>query len=184
MRRRAASRCTSTRASAGWCCRSGVRDGADCRWDFRVPGVTSISADLHKFGYAPKGASVLLQRGRDRQRAQYFATTRWPGYPVVNPTILGSKSAGPLAAAWAIIQALGRDGLRRARGSRAQRSTRALIERDRRRSRACGSSATRSARCSRSRPTSRSPPERRVDPHHWADAGARARAGCCSCSPG
>lgn len=80
-------------------------------WNFEVHGVTSISADLHKFGYAPKGASVLLQRGRDRQRAQYFATTGWPGYPVVNPTILGSKSAGPLAAAWAIIQALGIQGL-------------------------------------------------------------------------
>ena len=79
-------------------------------WDFRVPGVTSLSADLHKFGYAPKGASVLLQRGRDRQRAQYFATTRWPGYPVVNPTMLGSKSAGALAASWAIIRALGEEG--------------------------------------------------------------------------
>jgi glutamate/tyrosine decarboxylase-like PLP-dependent enzyme len=79
-------------------------------WDFRVPGVTSISADLHKFGYAPKGASVLLQRGRDRQRLQYFATTSWPGYPVVNPTVLGSKSAAALAAAWAIIQALGAAG--------------------------------------------------------------------------
>lgn len=79
-------------------------------WDFRVAGVTSVSADLHKFGYAPKGASVLLQRGRDRHRTQYFATTGWPGYPVVNPTLLGSKSAGALAAAWAIIEALGNDG--------------------------------------------------------------------------
>lgn len=79
-------------------------------WDFRVPGVTSISADLHKYGYAPKGASVLLQRGRDRQRMQYFATTRWPGYPVVNSTMLGSKSAAPLAAAWAITRALGTAG--------------------------------------------------------------------------
>lgn len=79
-------------------------------WDFAVPGVTSVSADLHKYGYAPKGVSVLLQRGRDRQRAQYFATTAWPGYPVVNPTMLGSKAAGPLAAAWAIVHALGADG--------------------------------------------------------------------------
>ncbi|CAM3355260.1 aminotransferase class V-fold PLP-dependent enzyme [Occultella aeris] len=79
-------------------------------WDFAVPGVTSVSVDLHKYGYAPKGASVLLQRGRDRQRLQYFATTRWPGYPVVNPTILGSRSAGPLAAAWAITRALGMPG--------------------------------------------------------------------------
>src|SRR5688572_7006678 len=70
-----------------------TREGVELRaWDFRVEGVTSVSADLHKFGYAPKGASVLLQRGRERQRAQFFATTRWPGYPVVNPTILGSKS--------------------------------------------------------------------------------------------
>jgi glutamate/tyrosine decarboxylase-like PLP-dependent enzyme len=95
-------------------------------WDFAVPGVTSVSADLHKYGYAPKGVSVLLQRGRDRQRMQYFATTRWPGYPVVNPTILGSKSAGPLAAAWAISHALGRDGFQRLADS-CQRSTDALI---------------------------------------------------------
>ncbi|WP_017791973.1 pyridoxal phosphate-dependent decarboxylase family protein [Leucobacter salsicius] len=79
-------------------------------WDFRVPGVTSMSADLHKFGYAPKGVSVLLHRGRVRHRAQFFATTRWPGYPVVNPTLLGSRSASPLAAAWAITRRLGDDG--------------------------------------------------------------------------
>ncbi len=82
-------------------------------WDFRVRGVTSISADLHKFGYAPKGVSVLLHggpRARRRQRAQFFATTRWAGYPVVNPTLLGSRSASPLAAAWAITQHLGNRG--------------------------------------------------------------------------
>ncbi len=81
-------------------------------WDFRLPGVTSISADLHKFGYAPKGVSVLLHRGRARHRAQFFATTDWPGYPVVNPTLLGSRSAAPLAAAWAITQHLGAEGFR------------------------------------------------------------------------
>ena len=79
-------------------------------WDFRVPGVTSISSDLHKFGYAPKGVSVLLHRGRKRHRRQFFATTSWPGYPVVNPTLLGSKSASPLAAAWAITSHLGDSG--------------------------------------------------------------------------
>ena len=79
-------------------------------WDFRVRGVTSMSADLHKFGYAPKGVSVLLHRGRRRHRAQFFATTRWAGYPVVNPTLLGSRSASPLAAGWAITQHLGSDG--------------------------------------------------------------------------
>jgi sphinganine-1-phosphate aldolase len=96
-------------------------------WDFEADGVTSISADLHKFGYSPKGASVLLQRGRDRQRTQYFATTRWPGYPVVNPTILGSKSAGSLAASWAIIHALGADGFARLAAS-CERSTTALAQ--------------------------------------------------------
>lgn len=82
-------------------------------WDFRVRGVTSISADLHKFGYAPKGVSVLLHGGRDgrrSRRAQFFATTRWAGYPVVNPTLLGSRSASPLAAGWAITQHLGDAG--------------------------------------------------------------------------
>jgi glutamate/tyrosine decarboxylase-like PLP-dependent enzyme len=82
-------------------------------WDFRVAGVTSMSADLHKYGYAPKGASVLLHRGRERRAAQYFATTRWPGYAIVNPTMLGSRSASSLAAAWAIIQRLGDEGYAR-----------------------------------------------------------------------
>lgn len=137
-------------------------------WDFRVPGVTSMSADLHKFGYAPKGVSVVLQRPRDRQRAQYFATTRWPGYPVVNPTILGSKSAGPLAAGWAIVQALGLDGFGELAASMV-RSTRAV--------------AAEIGRIEGLRvvgiPTGpllavavdeTVAPELRVDPHHWADA--------------
>ena len=79
-------------------------------WDFRIPGVSSISADLHKYGYAPKGASVLLHADRDRHRAGFFATTDWPGYPVVNPTLLGSRSAAGLAAAWAITEHLGTEG--------------------------------------------------------------------------
>ena len=79
-------------------------------WDFRVPGVTSMSADLHKYGYAPKGASLVLYRGRQRHLAQYFATSSWPGYPVVNPTMLGSRSATALAAAWAVVRALGAEG--------------------------------------------------------------------------
>ena len=134
-------------------------------WDLRVPGVTSISADLHKFGYAPKGVSVLLQRGRDRQRAQFFATTRWPGYPVINPTILGSKSAGPLAAAWAITQALGTSGYAELAASCA-RSTAALID-------VVGSidglrvvgSPVGPLFAVAADPDSSSP----IDPHHWAD---------------
>lgn len=80
-------------------------------WDLAVDGVTSISADLHKYGFAPKGASVVLYRDPARHRAQYFATTAWPGYPVVNPTVLGSRSAGGLAAAWAVLETLGDDGI-------------------------------------------------------------------------
>lgn len=93
-------------------------------WDLRLPGVTSVSADLHKFGYAPKGVSVLLHRGRSRHRAQFFALAGWPGYPVVNATLLGSRSASPLAAAWAITQRLGAEGYRELTGAcvRAARS--------------------------------------------------------------
>jgi sphinganine-1-phosphate aldolase len=140
---------------------------ATAPWDFRVPGVTSVSADLHKFGYAPKGASVLLQRGRDRQRAQYFATTRWSGYPVVNPTMLGSKSAGALAASWAIIRALGENGYAELAAS-CERSTAALqavvdgIEG----LRVVGDPVGPLFAVA----TDESVPEdRRVDPHHWAD---------------
>lgn len=79
-------------------------------WDFRVDGVTSISADLHKYGFAPKGASLVLYRGRERHLAQYFATSAWPGYPVVNPTMLGSRSATGMAAAWAVVRCLGEQG--------------------------------------------------------------------------
>ncbi|WP_314149051.1 aspartate aminotransferase family protein [uncultured Leifsonia sp.] len=150
-------------------------------WDFRVPGVVSVSADLHKFGYAPKGASVLLQRGRDRQRLQYFATTAWPGYPVVNPTLLGSKSAGALAASWAIIQALGARGLAELADS-CRRSTRTLadIVGDIEGLRVLG------------RPTGpllavatdeELATERRVDPHHWADR-ARRRGWLLQLQPG
>ena len=136
-------------------------------WDFRVSGVTSLSADLHKLGYTPKGASVLLQRGRDRQRAQYFATTRWPGYPVVNPTMLGSKSAGALAASWAIIRALGEDGYaeltaQSARSTAALQAAVSAIEGLRVVGNPVGplfAVATDDG----------VPAERRVDPHHWAD---------------
>jgi sphinganine-1-phosphate aldolase len=136
-------------------------------WDFRVPGVTSVSADLHKFGYAPKGVSVLLQRGRDRQRAQYFATTRWPGYPVVNPTMLGSKSAGPLAAAWAITKALGTRGFAELAAS-CERSTAALVSTVNGIDglRVVGSPVGPLFAVASDETV---PPERRVDPHHWAD---------------
>lgn len=79
-------------------------------WELSVPGVSSISADLHKFGYAPKGASVLLFSDPELDRHRYYALTDWPGYPVVNPTALGSRSAMSLAAAWAVVAHLGDSG--------------------------------------------------------------------------
>ncbi|GLX49462.1 aspartate aminotransferase family protein [Streptomyces hygroscopicus subsp. hygroscopicus] len=75
-----------------------------------VPGVTSISVDLHKYGYADKGASVVLYRDAELRRHQYFAHAGWPGYPVVNPTAQGTKSGGLLAQAWAVLHHLGHDG--------------------------------------------------------------------------
>jgi glutamate/tyrosine decarboxylase-like PLP-dependent enzyme len=79
-------------------------------FDLTVPGVTSLSVDLHKYGYADKGASIVLYRDAELRRYQYFAHAGWPGYPVVNPTMQGTKSAGLPAQAWAVLQAIGEDG--------------------------------------------------------------------------
>lgn len=81
-------------------------------FDLSVPGVTSLSVDLHKYAYAPKGASVLLFRNRSLRRRAYFAYAGWPGYPVINPTVQSAKSAGPVAAAWAVLRHVGPDGYR------------------------------------------------------------------------
>lgn len=81
-------------------------------FDFTVEGVTSMSMDIHKYGFAPKGASVVLQRNRALRDAQYFACARWTGYTIVNSTTLGSKSLSALGAALAILQTLGREGYR------------------------------------------------------------------------
>jgi len=81
-------------------------------FDFSLEGVSSISADLHKYGYAPRGASVVLFRSSELREGSIFAMSRWPGYPIVNTSILSTRSAGPLAAAWTIILALGREGYR------------------------------------------------------------------------
>ncbi|MFE9249456.1 pyridoxal phosphate-dependent decarboxylase family protein [Streptomyces sp. NPDC007088] len=79
-------------------------------FDLSVPGVTSLSVDLHKYGYTPKGASVLLFRDAGLRRHGWFAHASWPGYPVVNATLQGTKSAGPLAAAWAVLERVGTEG--------------------------------------------------------------------------
>lgn len=79
-------------------------------WDFRVPGVTSISADLHKYGYAAKGASLLLWRSMDQMKHQIFVEASFPGGIYASPTMIGTRPGGPIAAAWAALQSLGESG--------------------------------------------------------------------------
>jgi len=79
-------------------------------FDFAVPGVTSISADTHKFGYGLKGTSVLLYRDRDLRRQQYFAVADWPGGMYLSPGMAGSRSGGLIASTWAAMLALGEEG--------------------------------------------------------------------------
>ena len=79
-------------------------------WDFRVPGVTSISADTHKYGYALKGSSVLLYRDKDTRRQQYFAYPDWPGGLYLSPGFAGSRSGGILASTWAALLVTGQEG--------------------------------------------------------------------------
>ncbi|WP_030175381.1 pyridoxal phosphate-dependent decarboxylase family protein [Spirillospora albida] len=83
------------------------------RFDFRVPGVTSISADTHKYGYGLKGTSTLLFRDGSLRNELYFLHTGWSGGKYLSPGIEGSRSGGLLAATWAGMVALGRAGYRR-----------------------------------------------------------------------
>ncbi len=76
-------------------------------FDFSLPGVCSISVDLHKYAYTPKGASLILHRSPDLRRFQMFSFSRWLGYTMINPTVQSSKSGGPLAAAWAVLHYVG-----------------------------------------------------------------------------
>lgn len=79
-------------------------------WDFRVPGVTSISADIHKYGYMFKGASTVCYRSRDLLQHQFFWYDEWPGGLYASGTAAGTRSAAPIAGAWAAINHLGEDG--------------------------------------------------------------------------
>ena len=79
-------------------------------FDFSAPGVTSMSADLHKYGYAAKGASVILYRNRDLRRHQFHVYTDWPGGIYASPGMAGTRPGGPVAAAWAILNYLGEEG--------------------------------------------------------------------------
>jgi len=79
-------------------------------FDFRLPGVTSISADTHKYGYAAKGTSVILYRGLELRRYQYYTATEWPGGLYFSPTFAGSRPGALSAACWAAMLNTGEDG--------------------------------------------------------------------------
>ncbi|WP_119419527.1 pyridoxal phosphate-dependent decarboxylase family protein [Desertibaculum subflavum] len=82
-------------------------------FDFRVPGVSSLSADLHKFGFCPKPSSTVLYRTADKARFQFFDETVWPNGRFLTPTIVGTRPAGGIAGAWATLQFLGVEGYQR-----------------------------------------------------------------------
>jgi sphinganine-1-phosphate aldolase len=79
-------------------------------FDFRLPGVTSISADTHKFGYAAKGTSVILYRGPELRHYQYFTTTDWPGGLYSSPSFAGSRPGALSATCWAAMLSMGEQG--------------------------------------------------------------------------
>ncbi|WP_256561130.1 pyridoxal phosphate-dependent decarboxylase family protein [Pyxidicoccus xibeiensis] len=79
-------------------------------FDFAVPGVTSLSADLHKYGYAAKGASVVLYRTPELRRYQFFTYADWSGGIYASPSMAGTRPGGAIAAAWAILKYLGEEG--------------------------------------------------------------------------
>ncbi|MCA9564903.1 MAG: aspartate aminotransferase family protein, partial [Myxococcales bacterium] len=79
-------------------------------FDFSVPGVTSMSMDFHKYAFAAKGASSVLYKNKDLRRYQIYTCASWTGYSISNPTFQSSKSAGPLASAWAVLNFIGQDG--------------------------------------------------------------------------
>lgn len=82
-------------------------------WDFAVPGVTSISADLHKYGYAAKGASTLFFRDEKSFAAMGWSFDAWPRGPYFTHTLVGTRAGGAIAAAWAVMRYLGGEGYRR-----------------------------------------------------------------------
>ena len=95
-------------------------------WNFAVPGVTSISVDLHKFGYTAKGASVIMHRSKRLRAYQTFVTDNWLGGMYGSSGVLGTKGGGPMAAAWAVMHHLGDDGYLRLTAD-ARRATEQIV---------------------------------------------------------
>lgn len=82
-------------------------------FDFRTPGVTSMSTDLHKYAFGPKGTSTILYADRTLRRHQFTADIGWPGGILASPTLLGTRSGGAIAGAWAALRHQGRAGYQR-----------------------------------------------------------------------
>ncbi|MBI5942437.1 MAG: aspartate aminotransferase family protein [Caulobacterales bacterium] len=85
-------------------------------FDFEVPGVRSMSADLHKYGYCSKGASTVFFRSEDLKKHMIFEVGDWPAGRMTTPTLAGTRPGGAIAAAWAVMQTLGVDGYRAKHG--------------------------------------------------------------------
>ncbi|MBI4831273.1 MAG: aspartate aminotransferase family protein [Candidatus Lindowbacteria bacterium] len=96
-------------------------------FDFSVPGVTSISADVHKYGFAAKGASTVLYRNAEIRRHQFFVYSEWCGGMYLSPTMTGTRPAGAIGAAWATLRAMGEDGYIR-NAERIMKTAKALMD--------------------------------------------------------
>ncbi|WP_128894976.1 pyridoxal phosphate-dependent decarboxylase family protein [Longirhabdus pacifica] len=79
-------------------------------FDFRVKGVTSIAADIHKYGYAAKGASIIVYRNMSYLESQFFVSENWAGGVFASPALLGTRAGGAFAAAWAVLHYFGEEG--------------------------------------------------------------------------
>lgn len=89
-------------------------EGVDIpKFDFEIDGVTSISADVHKYGYGAKGASVVLYKNAELRRGQFYIKTDWSGGIYGSPSFMGTRGGGPIAAAWTALHHIGQDGYRR-----------------------------------------------------------------------
>lgn len=82
----------------------------DAAYDFRVKGVTSVSADLHKYGFGPKGTSIVLFNSAELREQMFFSWTEWAGGQYASPSMTGSRNGGIIASAWATLMLMGEDG--------------------------------------------------------------------------
>ena len=121
-------RCHVDACIGGWVLPYATRLGRSVApWTFAVEGVTSISVDTHKYAYAPKGTSILLHRDAALRRPQFFASAAWPGYTMLNATTQSTRSGGPIAGTWAVVQQIGDDGYLRLAG-KALDAVEAIVE--------------------------------------------------------